>query len=73
MSGSAAEKLRLPGQGLSVIEVAELADKNGSHTKIIDFLKSDLETWLSQGGAPYLAKLVNITPISRVYGSYIYS
>ena len=39
----------LPRQGMSVIEVAELANKKGSHTKIIEFLKSDLETWLSAG------------------------
>lgn len=37
---------RLLAQGMSVIEVAELANKKGSHTKIIEFLKSDLETWL---------------------------
>lgn len=30
-------------KGMSVIEVAELANKKGSHTKIIEFLKSDLD------------------------------
>lgn len=30
-------------KGMSVIEVAELADQNGSHRKIIEFLKSDLD------------------------------